>query len=290
MKKLIFLTYIALYLTGCGGETPSNPEIDKLKAEKDSIARIAAGKDSTLNSFIESLNEIEENLNEVKQKQGIISSTAKEGVELDNSTKDRINEDINFINDLLDENKKKMEGLKSKLKKSNLKITELEKMIQMMTNQLKDKDTEISSLKDQLESMNIKITELNTTVNKLEEESSKKTEVINQQTTKMNTAWYALGTYAELKQNKIINKEGGFLGLGKKQALKSDFNQDYFTKVDITNFKTISLNCKAVKLITNHPSESYKLNMDGKKVKSLSINNPESFWKSSKYLVISIEK
>ena len=98
MKKILFSISAALLIFGCGGNEP-NAEIEKLKAERDSIARFAASKDSTINSFIESLNDIERNLGEVKQKQGIISSTAKEGAELQGSAKDRINEDINDIND-----------------------------------------------------------------------------------------------------------------------------------------------------------------------------------------------
>lgn len=279
----------ALILFSCGNET--NPEIEKLKAERDSIARFAESKDSTINSFIESLNDIERNLGEVKQKQGIISSTAKEGAELQGSAKDRINEEINYINELMDENKKKLASLQSKLKKSNTKIASLEKMIEQMTEQLKEKDAEIVGLKEQLAAMNIQITELNTAVNTLKEESAGKTQVIEQQTAKINTAWYAIGTYKELRDNRVVNKEGGFLGLGKKRLLKSDFNQDYFTQIDIQKVTTIPINAKDAKIITNHPTTSYKLNMDSKKlVKSLTINNPDAFWKSSKYLVITVDK
>jgi len=279
----------ALILFSCGNET--NPEIEKLKAERDSIARFAESKDSTINSFIESLNDIERNLGEVKQKQGIISSTAKEGAELQGSAKDRINEEINYINELMDENKKKLASLQSKLKNSNTKIASLEKMIEQMTEQLKEKDAEIVGLKEQLAAMNIQITELNTAVNTLKEESAEKTQVIEQQTAKINTAWYAIGTFKELRDNRVVNKEGGFLGLGKKRLLKSDFNQDYFTQIDIQKVTTIPINAKDAKIITNHPTTSYKLNMDSKKlVKSLTINNPDAFWKSSKYLVITVDK
>lgn len=292
MKKLFLIGLASLLLVACGENSNTvNPELQKLKAEKDSIAQLALAKDSTINSFMQSLNEIEDNLGQVKQKQGIISSTAKEGSDLDDAAKDRINEDINFINDLLDENKRKLAQLQKKLKGSDLKVAEFEKMIKKMTRQMEEKDLEINSLKDQLASMNIKITELNTTVEKLEDENEKKTEIIESQITKINTAYYAVGTYKELRDNKVLNKEGGFLGMGKKQILSSDFNQNYFTKIDITKMASIPVNGKNVKLVTNHPSQSFKLNYDGKStVKSLTINNPEAFWRSSKYLVITLEK
>jgi predicted nucleic acid-binding Zn-ribbon protein len=292
MKKLMMMvTAVALIFAGCSGGDEPNPEMVKLKAEKEALARDASTKDSTINSFMESLNEIEENLRQVKQRQGNISESSKGGAELQGNAKDRINEDINFINEMMEENKSKIASLQSRLKKSNIKISELEKMITNMTAQLEEKDKEIVSLKEQLAAMNIQVNELNTTVSGLRNESAGKTQVIEQQTQKMNTAWYCVGTYKELRDNRVVNKEGGFLGLGKKKILKSDFNQDYFTQIDVTKVTSIPLNAKNAKVITNHPMNSYKIEMDGKKkAKSITITNPEQFWRSSKYLVVTVEK
>lgn len=290
MKRLLIIAIVALSFAGCQSNEP-NPEMEALKLEKERVEREAASKDSTINSFIESLNEIEDNLAQVKQKQGVIKSSAAEGTELQGTAKDRINEDINFINDLLEENKSKLASLQSKLKKSNLKVSELEKMIERMTTQLQEKDAEIASLKEQLAGMNIQITELNTAVAGLQTESAAKTEVIQQKTEALNTAYYAVGTFKELRDNKVVSKEGGFLGLGRKKSLAGDFNEDYFTKIDVSQIKSIPVGGKDARVITNHPSSSYKLEMEGKKmVKSLTITNPQSFWRSSKYLVVIIDK
>ena len=290
MKRILLMIALGLGLNSCQNNEV-NPEVEKLKTEKEAIAREAASKDSTINSFMESMNEIEDNLREVKQRQGSISSSAKTGAELQGSAKDRINEDINFINEIMDENKQKLASLQSKLKKSNLKSAEFEKMIARLNEGLAEKDKEILGLKEQLASMNIQITELSTNVSNLQSESAGKTAVIQDQTVKMNTAYYTVGTYKELRDNRVVNKEGGFLGLGKKKILKSDFNQSYFTTVDITKVTSIPINAKNAKVITNHPLASYKIELDGKKMaKSLTIKDPESFWRSSKYLVVTVEK
>jgi predicted nucleic acid-binding Zn-ribbon protein len=291
MKKMLSIALAALLFVGCAGGDEPNPEMEKLKAEKEAVVKEAASKDSTINSFMESLNEIEDNLREVKQRQGNISESSKGNAELQGNAKDRINEDINYINELMEENKNKIGSLQSKLKKSNLKIAEFEKMIQRMTEQLAEKDKEIGTLKEQLAAMNIQITEMSTSIDNLRNESTGKTQVIEQQTQKMNTAYYCVGTYKELRDNRVVNKEGGFLGLGKKKILKSDFNQDYFTQIDVSKVMTIPINAKNAKVITTHPTSSYKIEMDGKKkAKSLTITNPDQFWKSSKYLVITVEK
>jgi len=293
MKSALYSTLlsIALIFNGCQSADEPNPELEKLKAEKEAIAKEAASKDSTINSFMESLNEIEDNLREVKQKEGSIKTSATSGAELQGTAKDRINQDINDINEIMEENKQKLINLQSKLKKSNIKISQFEKTIERMTEQLAEKDKEIGTLKEQLAAQNIQISELNTNVSNLKTESAGKTQVIEQQVVKMNTAFYAVGTYKELRDNKVVNKEGGFLGLGKKKILKSDFNQDYFTQIDVSKITTIPINAKSAKVITTHPTSSYKIEMDGKKkAKSLTITNSESFWKSSKYLVITVEK
>ncbi len=293
MKSALYSTLlsIALIFNGCQSADEPNPELEKLKAEKEAIAKEAASKDSTINSFMESLNEIEDNLREVKQKEGSIKTSATSGAELQGTAKDRINQDINDINEIMEENKQKLINLQSKLKKSNIKISQFEKTIERMTEQLAEKDKEIGTLKEQLAAQNIQISELNTNVSNLKTESAGKTQVIEQQVIKMNTAFYAVGTYKELRDNKVVNKEGGFLGLGKKKILKSDFNQDYFTQIDVSKITTIPINAKSAKVITTHPTSSYKIEMDGKKkAKSLTITNSESFWKSSKYLVITVEK
>ena len=293
MKSALYSTLlsIALIFNGCQSADEPNPELEKLKAEKEAIAKEAASKDSTINSFMESLNEIEDNLREVKQKEGSIKTSATSGAELQGTAKDRINQDINDINEIMEENKQKLINLQSKLKKSNIKISQFEKTIERMTEQLAEKDKEIGTLKEQLAAQNIQISELNTNVSNLKTESAGKTQVIEQQVVKMNTAFYAVGTYKELRDNKVVNKEGGFLGLGKKKILKSDFNQDYFTQIDVSKITTIPINAKSAKVITTHPTSSYKIEMDGKKkAKSLTITNSENFWKSSKYLVITVEK
>jgi Txe/YoeB family toxin of Txe-Axe toxin-antitoxin module len=116
------------------------------------------------------------------------------------------------------------------------------------------------------------------------------TETVNKQVETINTAYYAFGTKKELELNKIIDKTGGFLGLGKSSKLKDDFNTSYFTKVDITKLNNIPLSSKKVKVITTHPTDSYKLITTPEGViEKLEILDASKFWSASKYLVILVE-
>ena len=57
---------------------------------------------------------------------------------------------------------------------------------------------------------------------------------INEQTRKINTAFYAIGTEKELKAHKILTKERWLYRIGKNKELQGNFDKSYFTKIDIT--------------------------------------------------------
>lgn len=124
------------------------------------------------------------------------------------------------------------------------------------------------------------INTLNTDVKNLKGENEQKTKTINNQDKQLNTAWFVFGTKKELKEQNILVK-------GK--VLQSNFNKNYFTKVDIRVDKEIKLYSKSAKVLTVHPSESYTLDTDSKGQYVLRINNPQLFWSTSKYLVVQVK-
>jgi hypothetical protein len=282
MKKLfLYLTIATLGFSACNNNTEeANPLADSLSHVNEGLKIVVSEKDSSIESFIVAFNEIQENLTEVKAKQKMISTNSSDA-ELKKNMKEQIIDDIQSINDLMDKNKQKISTLKAKLAKSNGKVEELEKMITFLTTQVEEKDLEIVDLKNQLERLNIEVTEITAKYEEKAEES-------NQKTDQLNTAYYAVGTAKELKEKGVLTKEGGFIGLGKTKKLAGDFNKNYFTKIDITQTKSINLNAKKAKLITTHPSTSYKI--EGiKTADKLIITNSQEFWGASKYMVIVLE-
>jgi chromosome segregation ATPase len=282
MKKLFFVFSLsAIVFAACNNKSEEvNTLADSLSHVNEGLKMVVNEKDSSIESFIVAFNEIQENLTEVKAKQKMISTNTSDA-ELKKNMKEQIIDDIQSINELMDKNKQKISSLKAKLEKSNGKVDELEKMITFLTTQLEEKDLEITDLKNQLERLNIEVTEITA---KYEE----KTEESNQKTQQLNTAYYAIGTAKELKEKGVLTKEGGFIGIGKTKKLAEDFNKNYFTKIDITQNKSFALNAKKAKLITTHPSASYKI--EGMKTADkIVILNPQDFWGASKYMVIVLE-
>jgi chromosome segregation ATPase len=263
--------------------------------KSDSLTQQANLKDESINEFIKSFNDIQDNLDSIKRKEMIITEQTELKTELQKKAKDQINEDVNTIYQLLLDTRSKLDDVRKKLGKSNFKVEELEKMVNHLTLQLEEKDKEIAELKSELEKMNIEITALTKDVGSLKQLNEEKEgvikeqeTVINEQTTELNTAFYAVGNKKVLKDNNIITAEGGFIGIGKNKKLKQDFNEEFFTKIDITKTTQIPIPGKKPNIVTNHPAESYKITGEGESA-VLEITNINAFWKSSKYLVVVID-
>ena len=57
--------------------------------------------------------------------------------------------------------------------------------------------------------------------------------------------------------------------------LRSNFNRDYFTKIDIRVDKEIRLYSRSAKILTAHPASSYELQQDANRQYILRITNPQ---------------
>lgn len=277
----LLLTIGSLSLTSCGGdkEKEANPLADSLQSVNGNLNGKLSEKEAALQEFITNFNEIQENLNTIKEKEKIVTSASTHGDV--KSKEDQIKEDIQAIYDLMSKNKNRIGSLTKKLKNSNLKLEGLEKMIENLQNSINLKDAEIADLKNRMEGLNIELSNLTTNYQEVEAENEVKTNEIN-------TAFYAIGTAKELKEKNVISKEGGFIGLGKTTKVKADFNKDYFTKINIEQVNSINIGAKKAKIITSHPSNSYKL-VGEKPVEKIEITNAKEFWGASKYLVIIID-
>jgi hypothetical protein len=285
MKKInVFfiavLTASGLFFGSCGnGEPEKDPVKDSLTTEIGNRDNTISEKEQAIQEFVGAFNEISANLEEIKAKEKIVGTqTAGSDVK---SKEDQIKEDIQAIYDLLGKNKARVGALNKRLKESNVKMAGLEQMIVNLQRMVDEKDVQIAELKNKIESLNIELGNLEANYQASETESETKTQALN-------TAWYCMGTGKELKEKGVTTKEGGVLGMGKTVKLKSDFNKDYFTKIDVTQMTTIPIGAKRAQILTTHPSGSYKL-VGEKPVEKLEITNAEEFWGASKYLVIITE-
>jgi septal ring factor EnvC (AmiA/AmiB activator) len=285
-KKLIIIIAGIATMFACNNH---EKELADLNHQRDSLMSQINVRDSSINDFISSFNAIENNLDDITKKQNIISMNVdKKGGELKESSKEKINSEIKSINDLIDKNKGQIAELNKRLKNSNIKSSGFEKMIKTLNEQIVQKDNELAELNSKLTTLNTQVAQLQTTVDTLGSLTSKQTQTISDQTTAMHTAYYIVGSSKQLQASKVINRTGGVLGIGKTSTLNDRVDNSKFTKIDYTQTLNIPVNSEA-KIVTTHPSDSYKLEKDTKnknKIVDLKITNPDKFWSTSKYLVV----
>jgi len=289
MKKLMILVLAVVLFSSCHNY---KKDTDRLMFVKDSLQQEATFRDSTIVGFLNDFSEIQANLDSIKKIEKLVTVQSASGRELNANQKKLILEDITLLNDLLKRNKELTASVQKKLKDSNLKVGNLEKtmkemqvMVDNLEAQTQEKDGEILVLKEDVRKLNVDISSLNEKIAAVETQSQQKTQTIETQTNTMNKAYYAFGTTKELKENGIIEKSGGFIGMGKTPVMLKDFNRDYFTEIDIRNFDYLRLMAKKAKLITVHPADSYHFT-GNKSSDTLFIDNSAEFWKASKYLVV----
>ncbi|MDP2385017.1 MAG: hypothetical protein Q8M29_01480 [Bacteroidota bacterium] len=279
MKKYSLIIAVILG-TACKG-----PQADEsLIQQRDSLMMVIDERETTVNEFMISFNEVESNLSAISAKQNTILLNADKEMKADQ--KERINDEIKAINELMEANARKLKQLDGKLVKSDKKNAQLAKTISMLNDQLTQKFEELKAVNERLDNLNLHVAQLQVCVDSLYVVNEDQSQTITETVTELHTAYYVVGDAKELRKQGFIDKEGGLLGIGRTSKLSDDFDYSKFVKIDYTQTTNIYINGKNAKVITTHPEDSYTLNKTGKVVDNITITNPEKFWSASKYLVI----
>ncbi len=292
MKLYAPIMALAFTLFACD-QPKLKEQIAQLQAENVELQEQTLDKDQALAEFVESFSTIEKNLAEIRERELNITLSNSDMNESEDAHK-RVAEDIRMINELMTENKRTIEELNQKIANATGQNSQLRKAMENakkeLTAQIEERNAQIAELKVNLEESNFTIQELSADLDTLTLANNEQLETIEEQTTQLQTAYYTTGSSKELVAENVLDKDGGFLGIGKTEKLRSDFNSDKFSKIDITETKEIPLTGKHAELVTNHPSDSYVLEGDEEEnLEKLVIVDPDRFWNSSKYLVVVLD-
>ena len=256
------------------------------ESRSDSLELVVSAKDSLINAVFADINAISENLALIKSRENLITVAGES--EGGRRPVEEIDNDIKAIDRLLRENRAKIESLQrsaAQLRKANLRIDGLEKMIADMNRQLAEKKAEVEQLRESLVRMGDEVKSLTEEVAvrsaEVENLSGEKVELQNQ----LNTVYYIVGAEKELRDAQIINKQGF---IGRTLTVGRNSNFDSFTMTDSRLLSEVPVGQKKATLVTSHPEGSYELVTNANKVvEKLIITDPVRFWESSKILIIS---
>jgi hypothetical protein len=276
------LAIVLMLLFSCEQKSTNSPKPDD-SSLRDRIAQLEKEnqeKDSMLNSSLEFYNQIRTNLEaiELKQREIRVRTSDPEQTESD---KDWILSQINYINYLRVENSKKVTQLSKQLNVKDKKISELETMMYDLIQNIDAKELQIAEFQQELSS-------LNHSYSRLFDAYREKDDLAETLKDEINTAYYSYGTEKELIKNNVIEQKKGFIGISKSIRIAGDFNEKYFSKIDMREDNEIFVEGSKPLIVTDHPSDSYTLVPIGKNTK-IRIKDPHEFWKVSKYLVVIVK-
>jgi len=289
MKPGIFIFAVFLLLfTSCGKQSS---DYRTLKAQNDSLVNVKLKLQEEVDGYFSAMNQIEQNIEKIKNTENTISMRPV-GKELSEDLRTKINDDMIYLNDMLLANKAELSRLKSKIRKSAFRSSQLEHTILHLTKSLEEETGKVALLQEELAKKDSIIIKLDTKVDEMgknndvlaTENKTKDTKIKDQDET-IHTAWYVFGTLSELKQQRIVTSDGLF---SSQRVLQHDFNKNYFVRIDARNTKSIPLYSSHAKILTIHPKSSYTLEKENGNFVLLILDTDE-FWNISKYLVIEVE-
>jgi chromosome segregation ATPase len=274
---------------GCNSEVKQ--ENIELKAKVDSLEtvnqKLSAGQtvlSTSIENYEKALNEIDQTLAEIASNQKELSLLKNE-LKVDKTNAESIKDRISNIQEMLEISRKKIINLDKNLntlrKQSGAKSEEilaLDNKLKQASLDLLEKETELLLMRESLE---MELSEMG-------QDLGKQVTISNDLRNTLNRVYYFVGEAKVLQEKEIVNKEGGFIGLGKVKIVNANASSTLFQKANKETFDTIELNKRSAKMISNHPEGSYEfIGVDT--VERLKIIDKEAFWKDSNYLVIEVK-
>jgi len=245
--------------------------------------------------------QIEANLAEIREHEGMITQdlTGEEnGSQL--LPEERIQNEINYIKQLLDENNRLIVSLNEQIDKKDSRIAGYERQVKELQGrmtkyqeQLDQLAAEKEALKQDLDITTTDRNNLAKQVDQMGNEIVQKNGLIDEKDQQLlekekalHTAYYRIDDYKTLRDLEIVEKEGGFLGMNTVKTMVNDPNSKLFSEIDTREVTRFPIAAKRWEIITDQDPSSYELEYTDNRADWLVVTDPDKFWSKTKYLVI----
>lgn len=290
-KRIIGLTLggMIVLLSACNQKYKDKIEALQADSMKKSLAAHQHEKrmmDSLNHELSLTLLDIKREMNEVLRDEGIMVRDDDAFTESAMDTREEIKKRISNVDEILKHNRQRIVQLITRLEKSEYRNADLEKALAETRNRLEANEKTMEELFISLEDERIKYERLDAGLRQMVAQNDSLGQTVQKLDEQVHTAYFAVGSFRDLKDKGVLTREGGILTIGSTHALEDDFSESEFQQIDIRKDQRIIVGTEKAELVTEHPSDSYTFEYQDDLVAYLEITNPEEFWKASKYMVL----
>lgn len=298
-KKITWIaSLIVVALIAIAGIVVAYQQYDQ---RQEFIAQATEEKLAREQAMMESYARIEGNLAKISQHESMIQQNMVDAESTSTlAPEERIQNEINMIEQLINENNLLIDNLNSQIDEKDSRLASYEKTTRDLKARIAEYKDMVDALVADKEALQRSLDETTLAKNNLEiavdnmgNEIAQKRTVIEDQNQlllekelKLNTAYYTVGTYKELRDQNIVEKEGGFLGINREKTLAGRPAREKFQEIDIREVTEIPVDAKRCEIITGQDPSCYSLQYENGLVTTLKITDPQKFWEKSKYLVV----
>lgn len=308
VRVFLSVAFVALCSTSC----TSKKELDQLKKEKlqltedkKKLEETVAKTGSASNEMQDTLAEVEKSLAELRGKElkAIQSSIdiVQEG-KGKASQRERLAQELTIIKKAVKENLAKLDKLEKEKNDAEARAkaqgqasgalihhaSVLTMLIDELQNSLQEKEKLIATLEEKVLNLTKTVEEQAGTIKEQEGQIKEKEGTIETQTKELNKGYVAFAKKQVLRDKGLIEKKGSVLGLGGGWLRTGKFDPELFHEIDITKESEfpIEVAAKKLKVLSDHPKESYEISESGPNASVLKVKDAAQFWRGSKYLIV----
>jgi regulator of replication initiation timing len=297
MRALTLTAATALLLAACG---QSRPDTMKSLAEEQSIS---AQKDSVLLEVSRNatfISDLSQQLGTVRNLKASQTSNTKGDLENNLTPSQRremilaqvreVTERLNASERRLDESRRRVTELTGTDASKSRRLAAFDSVVTSFRSIIASQRDQIAAMTAQIEALSQENTQLKTENVRLASNTATLTVERDSVIAEQNTVYYVAGTADELAAQHVIEKVGGFLGIGRTVVPARVLDPTAFTPIDMRNVRDITLpnQDRKYRVITRQNLTALATPPDskGRLLHTVSIREPQSFWAGSKFLIL----
>lgn len=281
MKKIaIMLTAVAMTAAFTACDNKEKAQNEALQAKVDSLNQVTNLQEDDIRDMQTFVNTMAEGLDSINRVERLLSKHGEGAV----PTKEEVKLNLKELGNIIERQKERIAQLEQELKNSKSAYSEkLQKLVASYQAQLEEKDRIISQLREEAESKDFNIDLLTQANERLTTRVQEQRQEMWEKDLRINEAYVLIATEKKLKELKLLTG-GGLFSKAKLDISKLEGAQ--VQKIDVRNYKEVTVKTKKLKVLSQMPKDSYTLKEEKDGNITLYITNPKSFWSVSRYLVL----